>query len=239
MKISFSILMIALLLIQFSANCRVEAWGYVAHKTVAGVAQRMLTDESWAWVRKIEGRNDATLVDICTQADEYGYSPYGGWSKPYHYVNSPFAATSFDLLRDCGEAVDYKCVLNAIFNYTYILEKTVQTQRIAPPAQAQKIADSEWEWFTPFAWEGPEPSALAFLVHFISDLGQPLHAGFDCDKGGNSVLTTNGWYGKPQTNNLHKIWYVFQFFFIFIYYYLLLLIYQDINLFCFCFCFYF
>lgn len=46
--------------------------------------------------------------------------------------------------------------------------------------------------------------ALAFLVHFVGDLHQPLHAADRADLGGNSAPAT---YGEVAgRNNLHKIW---------------------------------
>ncbi|WP_336966164.1 S1/P1 nuclease [Sphingobium aquiterrae] len=47
--------------------------------------------------------------------------------------------------------------------------------------------------------------ALAFLVHFVGDLHQPLHAGDNGDLGGNRVKAD---YGIVQNNrlNLHSIW---------------------------------
>ena len=47
--------------------------------------------------------------------------------------------------------------------------------------------------------------ALAFLVHFVGDLHQPLHAGDKGDKGGNDALTTYGLYAPPKLN-LHAVW---------------------------------
>ncbi|MBT5093800.1 MAG: S1/P1 nuclease [Halobacteriovoraceae bacterium] len=44
--------------------------------------------------------------------------------------------------------------------------------------------------------------ALKFLIHFVGDIHQPLHAGYRRDKGGNSVKLT--WFGKET--NLHSIW---------------------------------
>jgi hypothetical protein len=46
--------------------------------------------------------------------------------------------------------------------------------------------------------------ALAFLVHFVGDLHQPLHAGDRADLGGNKVKARYG-EGGPRTN-LHSIW---------------------------------
>ena len=47
--------------------------------------------------------------------------------------------------------------------------------------------------------------ALAFLVHFVGDLHQPLHAGDKSDKGGNDTHVDYGVYSTPRLN-LHSIW---------------------------------
>lgn len=47
--------------------------------------------------------------------------------------------------------------------------------------------------------------ALAFLIHFVGDLHQPLHAGEHDDKGGNDVKADYGDYAPPKLN-LHAIW---------------------------------
>jgi hypothetical protein len=47
--------------------------------------------------------------------------------------------------------------------------------------------------------------ALAFLVHFVGDLHQPLHAGDRGDLGGNRAKSTYGIYSTDRLN-LHTIW---------------------------------
>jgi len=47
--------------------------------------------------------------------------------------------------------------------------------------------------------------ALAFLVHFMGDLHQPLHAGDRSDRGGNDVSAAYGFIAGKRTN-LHAIW---------------------------------
>ena len=46
--------------------------------------------------------------------------------------------------------------------------------------------------------------ALAFLVHFVGDLHQPMHAGDHADLGGNKVAANYGVIGGRA--NLHSIW---------------------------------
>ncbi|MGY6631969.1 MAG: S1/P1 nuclease [Wenzhouxiangella sp.] len=44
--------------------------------------------------------------------------------------------------------------------------------------------------------------ALKFLVHFIGDLHQPLHAGFAEDRGGNNAVILH----RGEVSNLHRYW---------------------------------
>jgi hypothetical protein len=45
--------------------------------------------------------------------------------------------------------------------------------------------------------------ALAFLIHFVGDLHQPLHAGDHSDRGGNDLKAS---YGVMPGYNLHSVW---------------------------------
>lgn len=47
--------------------------------------------------------------------------------------------------------------------------------------------------------------ALMFLIHFVGDLSQPLHAGERHDQGGNKVPAGYGLYA-PDRLNLHAVW---------------------------------
>ena len=47
--------------------------------------------------------------------------------------------------------------------------------------------------------------ALVFLIHFVGDLHQPLHAGEKNDQGGNKVAAAYGIY-SPKRFNLHSVW---------------------------------
>ena len=47
--------------------------------------------------------------------------------------------------------------------------------------------------------------ALVFLIHFVGDLHQPLHAGDKTDKGGNDAKAAYGILTTPRLN-LHTIW---------------------------------
>lgn len=55
---------------------------------------------------------------------------------------------------------------------------------------------------TPSSTDEEKQNAVKFIVHFVGDIHQPLHAGRPDDRGGNSVqVTFNG-----KNMNLHSLW---------------------------------
>lgn len=75
----------------------------------------------------------------------------------WHYVNMPRdSSCQYDVTRDCP---DGQCVAGAIKRQRRVLASS------APDLDRLK--------------------ALKYLVHFVADVDQPLHAGFADDKGGN------------------------------------------------------
>ena len=74
------------------------------------------------------------------------------------------------------------------------------------PAQdcvVDKVAEFTAELRDP-ATSAPERLlALKFLLHFVGDVHQPLHASDNHDRGGNCVLLS---LGGPRTTNLHAWW---------------------------------
>ncbi len=93
---------------------------------------------------------------------------------PWHYVDIPLGAPGYDARRDCPER---NCLVAEIEN----------DMRILGDRRAGNRARAE---------------ALRFLVHFVADVHQPLHAEDNDDRGGNQVRVTIG----PERANLHKVW---------------------------------
>jgi hypothetical protein len=46
--------------------------------------------------------------------------------------------------------------------------------------------------------------ALAFFIHFVADIHQPLHVGRRDDRGGNKIEIN--WLKMPRATNLHRVW---------------------------------
>jgi hypothetical protein len=113
-----------------------------------------------------------TLESVSAWADEV--RPRRRNTGPWHYINIPITAGRGPLAPFCPEE---GCVVRAI-------EQMVA--RLSDP-QASREAKAE---------------ALKFLVHFVGDLHQPLHAGDSGDRGGNDVAVVF----FNHTTNLHSIW---------------------------------
>jgi hypothetical protein len=131
----------------------VTAWGVEGHKVVAAIAQSLFSDATTSACNVWLG-SSTTVVDIAPQPDTYRATSHGAWSTPLHFVDMPLDATEFTMSVGCPNNV---CVVGAILNYTKILQTT-------PP---HYVPNDNWHEDT--------PSPLAFLVHFVGDVHQPLH----------------------------------------------------------------
>jgi hypothetical protein len=129
-----------------------------------------------------------TLEDASTWADRIRSDESWDFIKPYHYVETLPDQSYLD--HDHSENGD---VVRAIFTYANILKKPVQ-DRIETR------------------------NAIRFLVHFVGDLHQPLHASFTTGAlagthGGNSIkveflpqVVTNSDKKKKKKWSLHQVW---------------------------------
>ena len=169
------------------------AWGQLGHRLVAQLAEpqldaqarteitRLLQDEAKpASGEKAEHapdtEPDALLAAIANWADELRSSnpDLGRRSSRWHYVNIADPGCSFDAAVDCRGG---DCVVVALERQAAIL---------ADPARS----DAE------------RRQALKFVVHFVGDVHQPLHAGRGDDRGGNDYQVN--WNGKGS--NMHSLW---------------------------------
>ena len=176
-----------------------RAWGCEGHQVVALIAEKHLTPHARAMVKEIlvagpidpklsryckEGGIDA-MADAATWADDVrGARPA---TAPWHYVDIPRGTTRRDVEKYCDPKEG--CVTHAIRDALAVLR--------SPDADAQKRAE-----------------ALRFLIHFVGDLHQPLHATTNNDQGGNCVpvafFDTPPQLRNSQTEsyapNLHGVW---------------------------------
>lgn len=160
------------------------AWGREGHRLTALVAEEYLTPAAKAQVAQLLGKE--TLADIAPWADSYRVDhPETG---PWHFVDIPSAAATFDRNRDCPVSkADPKspwrdCVTDRILYFEGRLgDESLSTEDRA--------------------------FALKFLVHLIGDIHQPFHALGDA-RGGNDIAVS--FLGSntcgPYKCNLHGVW---------------------------------
>ncbi len=171
----------------------VLAWSVLGHRLIGELAQRHLTPAARAQVELLlAGEPDPTLAGVSTWADDLRSSDPDAAKRTssWHYVNFKGDGCTYVPARDCP---DGNCVIGAIEAQTRIL-----ADRSRPLAERR--------------------DALKFVVHFVGDAHQPLHASDRRDKGGNDYqislrtdLVPEGYAKKNYANgvmgtNLHSIW---------------------------------
>jgi nuclease S1 len=164
-----------------------SAWGKLGHRLVGSLAADELTPAARAEVeRLLAGEAEPTLAGISTWADELRANDpgLGRRSAPWHYVNIGEAGCRYRAADACP---DGDCVVEAI------------------RSQAAILADRD-------RGDGERLQALKFVVHFVADVHQPLHAGFARDRGGNTIQVRvpeafiPPWADGNPGSNLHAVW---------------------------------
>jgi len=163
------------------------AWGPEAHRVIADVAHDHLSTLAQRAVLQLLGDDD--LAAISTWADEVRRErreTYG-----WHFVDIPWNASGFDERRDCYHP-------NGKFPSTVSDHRNCIVDRIE--IFKSVLADHH-------ASRSDRIEALKFLVHFVADLHQPLHAIAQA-KGGNDVHVVQ--FGSAECGSrpcdLHGTW---------------------------------
>lgn len=173
---------------------RMQAWGCKGHQTVALIAEKYLTADAKQFVLKLLSENpiDSKLSRYCGSAIRDAMADASTWADdvrnekkngPWHYIDIPRGAKRGPLEPYCGED---GCVTKAIAEQLAILK--------------DKNADG-----------AKRAEALRYIIHFVGDLHQPLHATTNADEGGNCV-PVKYFRRKPHEHNhsfspnLHSLW---------------------------------
>ena len=153
------------------------AWGPKGHMIVARLAAAQLTPQARAAVQRLLPELDARqLWQVASWADDLRDTDPALFqqTKRLHFVNFHSADCDYDPPRDCRNG---ECAVAGIEKYSAIL-----ANRNNPPAERAQ--------------------ALAFVVHLVGDIHQPLHADYRHDAGGNDYQVR--WRGEGS--NLHRVW---------------------------------
>lgn len=178
---------IALLLLATLVPSQLSAWGPKGHTIVADIAQSRLTPETRKNLQLLLG-NDS-LASISTWADSVRKErdESFGW----HFVDIPKDAPGFSQERDCFRPQDkHKDALTD--HHNCVVDRIEMFQKVLGDEGASK--DNRLE-------------ALKWIVHFVGDLHQPLHA-IEEGRGGNDIKLPV--FGSPKCGdydcNLHWAW---------------------------------
>lgn len=152
-----------------------RAWGPDGHRIVGQLAEQALTPAARTQVQDLlAAEPEPTLAGVSNWADDIRKDEAWRYTGPWHYLNVPDLGCDYQPPRDCP---DGNCVIGAI---------AAQTRVLADRAQPRQ----------------KRVEALKFVVHFVGDVHQPLHAGLRADRGGNDFQIAyrgEGW-------NLHSTW---------------------------------
>jgi len=152
-----------------------SAWSAQGHRIIGELAERQVLPETRAQIaRLLRGLEDPSLAGVANWADEVRPLPEWRHTARWHYVNFPDLSCNYAPARDCP---DGHCVIGAINEHERML-----ADRSASIQQRRQ--------------------ALKFLVHFVGDVHQPMHAGLRSDRGGNDFQLRY----QRQGMNLHAVW---------------------------------
>ena len=169
------------------------AWSNLGHRMVGELAQRHLSPAAQAEVTLLlAGEAEPSLAGVASWADTLRSEDPARFklTSRWHYINAQGGGCAFDVARDCP---DGNCVTEAI-----------ERQRAILADRSQPLAARR--------------DALKFVVHFVGDVHQPMHAGDRTDSGGNKFQVSLRTPIQPEAyalkdyvngvmgTNLHSIW---------------------------------
>lgn len=172
------------LVLMFAPLAPAQAYWEYGHETVAQIAQANMSPLARANMQRLLRAAPMLGTPKCAMRNIGEVSVWAdciksdrvrwGYTNSWHYQNVD-VCKPFDLKSACA---DGNCVSAQIDrNFALLANKSL-------PAHVRL-------------------EALAFLVHFVGDIHQPLHAGDRSDRGGNDLKTT---YGVMPGYNLHSVW---------------------------------
>jgi hypothetical protein len=184
---------LALLLSALAFSPAALAWSALGHRLVGELAERHLSPAAEAQVKVLlAGEPHPTLAGVAVWADDLRDDDPARFklTQKWHYIDTPPGTCHYEPARDCP---DGDCAIGAIEHQRAILGDRSQ------PLAARR-------------------DALKFVVHFVGDIHQPMHANNHGDKGGNAFqvslrtdMQPEAWARNRYANgvmgtSLHSVW---------------------------------
>jgi hypothetical protein len=182
------------------ASAPALAWGDDGHEIVGLIADHYLEPAVRTKVKALLAGDatkltpDTSIASEATWADKYRDSDRNTTKVRYSQTHNWHF---IDLELD-GPDVKAAC-----FGQPALPAGTVATKGPASDCVVDKITEFAAELHNPGIDADERRMALQFLLHFVGDVHQPLHASDDHDQGGNQKTVSGS--GIPS-NNLHHDW---------------------------------
>ena len=140
------------------ASSPLAAWGGLGHRSVADVAEQLVSADTRAALQPLLDQAEAKhLADVANWADALRDQSDYKHTASYHFVNFPRGQCDLGSQTSCKQG---DCIIS-------VLER-----------DRARLADRSLTM-------AERSEALKFLVHLVGDIHQPLHAGWFDDWGGN------------------------------------------------------
>jgi S1/P1 Nuclease len=182
-----SLLALAVLL----TGSQARAWGDLGHEVTALIAYRHLVPTARAALDALL----ASDTDTLTAGD---FASRATWADKYRNAHRETAAWHFVDIE-----IDQPDLKDSCFGFPTLPPKAWASQGPAQDCVVNKIDEFAAELKSPSTPPPERILALKFLIHFMGDLHQPLHAADHHDRGGNCVSLSPP---LEAQNNLHAYW---------------------------------
>jgi hypothetical protein len=152
-------------------------WGYDGHRIVAVIAADNLTPAAQNHVANILGvpaDQVAVAMEAASIRPDSEFRKTYPSTRPWHFIDICLKDTRVDIPMRCP---DGNCVTGKIDEYS------------------RRLKEGNYD-----GWGAA--GDLAFLIHFVGDIHQPLHTANDADEGGNCIKVDS----HPHAKNLHDAW---------------------------------
>jgi len=173
------------------ASAHVEAWGDLGHRVTAEIAYRHLTPKARTALDALL-RSDG---DTLTPPD---FAARATWADKYRSAHRETAAWHFVDIE-----IDHPDLASACFGFPPLGVARLASAGRAEDCVVNKIGEFTAELRSAATAPAERLLALKFLIHFIGDVHQPLHAADHGDRGGNCIGLA---WPHGQAVNLHGFW---------------------------------
>jgi hypothetical protein len=169
-----------------------SAWGDLGHKVTALIAYRHLTAAARSKV-------DALLASDGDGLTAPDFASRATWADKYRESHRETAAWHFVDIE-----IDHPDLAAACFGFPPLAPGRLASLGPAQDCVVDKIEEFAAELRNPATPPAERLAAFKFLIHFVGDLHQPLHASDHDDRGGNCIALSPSPDG--HSSNLHGWW---------------------------------